>query len=1299
MRFFREIITVFAGLVALLLIAALAGPYLIDWNKHKPVIVETLQRATGAKITVAGDIDLKLLPSPQLRLGKVSVAGQKPGGPSLQADALHMEIGLTALLRGQVRFVEAALQKPRIGLTMQPDGALVLPDIPEKRAVQIAFEHVALRDAIVTVNRGPDAKPLVISGVSLEASGQTLSGPFRGNGSVLVHGVPVRYSFNTGSIEGSSIRTKFVTEAIGPVSRGEFDGRLQFAAGAAGGRALSFEGSAAVTGQTDLPDGSEQAWRVQGPLVINASGIKSEAFELRSGEEERAFAATGSLDARFALLAARQPASVQVQLAAERINIDAIFAGEGGPKQALARFVAALGRLVSQRQVLPDLPVSARAGLTIAALSAGGETLNQLSLSARLDPGKAPVMELKTGAPGSTRVELAGTLETGIAPVFRGSAVFATRDMRRLENWLGPALPQAGRMMSALPYRSFRLSSKADISKAGISARDLKIETGRSRFDGAIVYTGAISKERAKLHVDLVSPALDIDGLGDLTAPARAIGDMDFYVAFDARATRLARFGKGIVDAGNIVVRMERSAGKLQVSQFDIKNLGGANVTAKGELLDGQARAAVVLDAKNLVELSQLLQRIAPGPAAQVLASRAAALSPAKLNIQLSGSSFALRGGKRSVADGFSVSSLEVDGDVNGTKVQVRSSAKGERVGASGTLNLKAAQSAILLRQLGLEALSLSGMAGSTIEAQWKPAPGKPSGGQPMRSAVVLKANLAGTQFSFDGEARKFLPDPDVRGKLSVKTRDAAPLLQLLAFALPNLSVRAPVDMSADFAWKGSRLAAGSLRGILLGARSSGHLVLAPRKLDKQISRYFLKGDLRLDQVSLRGLTALVFGPDEGTGSMWRTSSFNSASGDFPPGEITVQTGRFDLPGGAAGQSARFVMRLSPGLMVLDELAMTAGKTALSGKLTFRKDKATAAVSGTLAFRAPQLGLRGMSGSSTGEIEFAATGNSERELVAGLAGKGKVTIKNLKMEGADTRAMQRVLKATDAERLELTESGVRAALRKNFADAPLGFDSKTFSITIAGGAARIATGQLKDLPGDVDGDLSATFDLRSLTGLAKLELVARKRPKDWNGALPAVALERVLQSSAAEGKAGRVAIRAAGFVNGVSARAIVREVARMEALEFDIRERAYFNRRIKAAAFLVQRRSEIQAYKTEQARLAEEARKRAEEEARKRAAEEAQRKAEEERRLLEAERKRKAEEARAAAAEERKKAIDARKAKIAARRAALAKAAAEKKAAARKAAEKARRLQSNPVSNGQGAPIRQVAPAGVTEPQ
>ena len=65
----RLIVFIFS-FVVLLLAAALIGPSFVDWNKHKPAIIEQVKNASGLDVRVDGDILFCLLytsPSPRDR--------------------------------------------------------------------------------------------------------------------------------------------------------------------------------------------------------------------------------------------------------------------------------------------------------------------------------------------------------------------------------------------------------------------------------------------------------------------------------------------------------------------------------------------------------------------------------------------------------------------------------------------------------------------------------------------------------------------------------------------------------------------------------------------------------------------------------------------------------------------------------------------------------------------------------------------------------------------------------------------------------------------------------------------------------------------------------------------------------------------------------------------------------------------------------------------------------------------------------------------------------------------------------
>jgi len=91
------------------LIAALVGPFFIDWNQFRPQFEAEATRVLGAPVRVGGALDARLLPAPSLRLRSVVVGGANDLG-KVRADKLDVEFSLGDLMRGQWR---ATTQTPR----------------------------------------------------------------------------------------------------------------------------------------------------------------------------------------------------------------------------------------------------------------------------------------------------------------------------------------------------------------------------------------------------------------------------------------------------------------------------------------------------------------------------------------------------------------------------------------------------------------------------------------------------------------------------------------------------------------------------------------------------------------------------------------------------------------------------------------------------------------------------------------------------------------------------------------------------------------------------------------------------------------------------------------------------------------------------------------------------------------------------------------------------------------------------------------------------------------------------------
>ncbi|MDB5651772.1 MAG: AsmA family protein, partial [Hyphomicrobiales bacterium] len=402
-----------------------------------------------------------------------------------------------------------------------------------------------------------------------------------------------------------------------------------------------------------------------------------------------------------------------------------------------------------------------------------------------------------------------------------------------------------------------------------------------------------------------------------------------------------------------------------------------------------------------------------------------------------------------------------------------------------------------------------------------------------------------------------------------LRSADATPLLQMLAIALPDLSAVLATDTSADISVADGRIGFDKITGVLAGTPFSGDL--ARSGVPAQVT-----GHLHVERLGLPVLAALALGPmpPSGRDGGWPTSRLSPGLADVPASSVALEVGRFDLSDTSFGRDARLTLGLTPGTVSLDDVAMRLGDGNLSGHLMFRRDGASASVAGHAAFSGQKLAERPLSGTMSGQIDFTTTGQSFAALAGGLAGSGKLVMNNMSIAQADAGALTRIIEAADRGGLNIDEGEIQGRLAREFDKAGLALGDRAFDVAMATGVLR-----LEPQNNAGRGPFTLAFDLRNLSIEARLALAAPALPRDWAGPPPAATLIW-------QGKSGNLQrrVEAGPLLNAISARAIAREAARVDALEADIRERAAFNRRLKAQEFVRRRERELDDFLEQQRR-------------------------------------------------------------------------------------------------------------------
>lgn len=1144
MNYLRETLTILAGAVLLALSVALVAPLLIDWRSHRAWIESTLSAAVGGQVRIAGDIDVRLLPAPRLDLRQASWSAGGIGAPKVETERLRLEVAVAPLLQGAVRFVEARFERPRVIVALDADGLVALPATGPAPAA-IAFERFEARGARIEISHG-GGDPFVLEDVSLDADAASLRGPFRGAGRFAHAGASGSYRFAASVGDDGRLRAKATADPGGGRPTAEFDG-VVVADRAGDGVRLRLEGSAVVAGVA-AASGLEAPYRISGALTADASAVRLDPLDVRIGPSERPVSAAGAL--------AFDPASavVSLRLAASQLDLDRLFPGEGS---ALARLGGAVVGAV-------DGPARGRAfgvdlDVTTPALQLGGETLTDASLRLQAPPARGPVrLALSSNLPGRASVRLDGELETGLAARFVGRAEAGVRDFPRLADWLAPAAPDFAERLRALPFRTLEAGADAAISRPSFSARNLDLRIDRSTFAGSLGASAAVAGEPARVFADLTSPALDLDGLPDLRGPASALRDVDLNLSLDARAVRLARVGLAMVDSGRIRVRATRTKGVLDLERLSVENLGGASLTAEGRFAPSGAQVRGRLEAQRLVELSDLLRRVAPGPAADLFAERAVALSPARIELSAETDAASDAGGVRAV---------RIDGVARGTRLVGSVRPLGE--GVQLEVDAESADTPIFLRQLGIEGAPVPGLPRSRLKVSAR-------GGVAQGFDAEADADIAGAAIGYTGRLTLGADGLAARGQGRLASRDFAPLLQALAMGWPDAQRALPGEIRGDVAWTPRAFEARALAGVLAGARLGGEARFAPQT---DGSRRTLTGALALDRIALDTLLAPALGPALSApgASVWSDAAFAPGMPGVPPMALDLRVGVVELRAGREARDAILRFEMSPGVVVLDQLSARVGGLGLTGRLSARRDKVDASLAARLALEGPLDLPDRAAGRLNLLVELASSGRSERGLIANLAGSGEARIAALAAPRVDPQALDRVVAAIERDATPAEERVALAAFARELERSGLFVDDARFDILTAGGVARLQPTKLASAHADVTA--SATIDLRSGALEHALDIRSLKPPPRWTGEAPRI---RIVASGPLD-KPQR-GIEAAALLNALSARAIARETARIEALEADIRERAFFNRRQRMDQWVRQREREIAAFRAERER-------------------------------------------------------------------------------------------------------------------
>lgn len=1010
------------------LLAALIGPYYIDWNQFRPQFEAEAGKIIGVPVRVAGELDARLLPAPTLRLRGVTFGGNNDLG-RLRADKLDVEFSLGSLMRGEWRATELSVGGMAVDLGLDARGRVDLPSTASGafNLASLAIERLNLTGRIA-LHDAASRSTLELNDIAFSGDVRSLAGSVRGDGSFTAAGVRYPFRVSSGpSADGSATRLHLNIDPGERAILADLEGVLAF-----DNRQPKFDGALtlAVPATKKPGEAGPTPWKLATRLKADPAGAKFEQIDASFGTEDSALKLGGVGDLRFGA-----SPLLRAVLSARQVDADKLTGRDDtDPQRVLPALRAGLA-------AIPQTPIPAQIEFNADQIMLGGRPLQNIVAELQTDGRSWTFQRLELRAPGSTQLSLNGA--TPGADSFSGRLRIESSDPDTLVAWL-----QGRSEVNRRSTRPLRLAGEVTIAANHLAIDRLKADIEGGSVEGRVAFVQTGASKGSRIDAELKADRLDLDAAA---AFVRALAGPQGEWPEEAKLS--LDIGRAI-SAGQelrpFAARLAYSPASLSLEQLRFGQASGVTTEASGSFDRAKATGKLALksSANSLRDLTALIEPFAPAVRARfdALPSLPGA-TRLKLDLSLDrNAEHADRSNARIVLD---LDAPQLKGTAT-LAAQTPAAAIGsidlERLRNSDfTLDsrVSAQQGGALLALLGLDRMVAAGEGASQFEGRLSGAWGRP---------VQLNAKLSGGGLDADAQGSVELSEPKASVNLRVRNANLAPLLG----AGPADKSAQNVSLSSRLTFAGNRVTFDDLDGNAAGSHLRGRISVT---LDQEKN---VEGEVGLDSLDLAPALALAIGAaghesgepfSPGLVSGWR-------------GRIAFQALRGTLPGGIELRQFGGTVRSDGQSLALDALKGSLGGGEMSASLDARNGANGLALNARIELGnvdAAALHYRNVAlpkGRTSVQMALSSQGRSVAALMGALAGNGTVTLESAEIAGLNPRAFEIAIRASDGGQVS-DDSRLRQLVEPALSAGSIAVPSAQIAFTIRDGRLRVGATPLE----------------------------------------------------------------------------------------------------------------------------------------------------------------------------------------------------------------------------------------------
>lgn len=968
----------------LALVAALIGPFFIDWSQFRPQFEAEASRIVGAPVRVVGKLDARLLPAPSLQLHGVTIGGANDLG-RFRAEKLDVEFSLGSLMRGEWRATELTVGGLAVDLGLNAQGRLDLPaSTGPFNLGALAIDRLNVTGRI-NLHDASSRSTLELSDIAFSGDVRSLAaGAMRGDGNFTRSGTRHAFRISSGQTnDGNGTRFRFVVDANEKSPGIDLDGVLSF-----DNRVPGFDGALIITSAVSKAEVNlaNAPWRIVSKVKADPSQAQFETVEVSYGTDDGGVKLSGVADYRFGA-----SPLLHAVLSAKQFDADRLLAKQDGSDAASP--IAALRKLTA---IIPQPSLRTQIQISADQIMLGGRPVQNIGADLHGDAKSWIIERLEFRAPGTTRVVASGAAQPG-SNGFAGAVSIDSADSDLLAGWLKGQID--GRLRDQRPLR-MRGNFTSNAEK--LSVDGLKAEIDGGTLEGRLALNYPSATVGSRIDAELRADRLDLD------AAIALVRSLSGPQAEWPEAGKLSLDIGRAISAGQemrpFAAQLAYGPKAISLDRFKVGEASGLMLEGNGSFDRHDATGKLMLNASapSLTQVGKIVAPFAPD-AAKRLDALAAVPGAAKLKLSLDLAKAQAKADRADARVSLDVDAPQFKGTVTATAsptlVAVRN-LDGDALSRSD-LSLESrltGQGRALLAMLGLNGLLAAGEAPLALEANASGA---------WHAPMRVKAKFSGADLDADvqGTAEPFAKTPKAALTLAASNANIAPLL-----GIAPADTAAKANLSSRLSLNGDKLNLDDIDTTIAGSRLRGRLAIT---LGAEKS---LSGQLGADTIDLASALGWMIGArghdvsDPLTGSAlpgWR-------------GQLAVQALRAALPGGAELQPVSGTIKSDGRTLAVEAIKGKIGggdltadidlKPAATGYALGARVEVNGADSSSLRYR----GLAMPAGTTSLKMSIASQGRSASALEGAVSGDGLVTIDALRIAGLDPRVFDVAISASDS---------------------------------------------------------------------------------------------------------------------------------------------------------------------------------------------------------------------------------------------------------------------------------------------